>query len=421
MKARLIFCVVVFLLISLAAYAQDTYQFVLRWGDGQLVKSVGIAIDSQGYLYVTDHLDHRIWKYDTNGNCISSLGSYGTDDGYLKHPYGLTIDSEDHIYVADYGNNRVQKWDINGNFINKWGSYGTEDGQFHGPAYIGVGPDGSVYVTERWAPDRVQKFDADGRFITKWGGTGTGDGQFNFPAGIAVDDDGFVYVCDHYNHRVQKFDADGHFVAKWGSYGTGDGQFNLAIGIAIDPYGYIYVTSDDRFQKFDADGHFVTKGGSYGYQDGHFVTAYDIAIDSERYAYVVDGYLVARVQKFEPPLTYRFEGFFSPIENPPTVNSARAGRTIPVKWRLTDKSGLPVSDPASLISIRSVRVSCGEFMSDPASVIDEPATGSSGLQYMGDGWWQYNWKTSKAYSGQCRTLKLTFMDDCVYSARFSFR
>ncbi len=421
MKAKSIFIVVVSLLISSAAYAQDPYHFVLRWGDGQLQKSVGIAIDSQGDLYVTDHWRHQILKYDTNGALIAQLGGYGTGDGYLIQPYGLTIDSEDHIYVADYGNNRVQKWDINGNFIAKWGSYGPGDGQFHGPAYIAVGPDGSVYVTERWAPDRVQKFDAGGHFMLKWGGTGTGDGQFQFPAGIAVDQDGFVYVGDCYNHRVQKFDSDGTFLAKWGSYGTGDGQFWTAVGIDIDAFGYIYVTSEDRFQKFDADGNFIARGGSYGYGNGQFASAYDIVVDAGRYAYVVDGYLVARVQKFEPPLKYIFEGFVNPVENAPVVNKAKAGQTIPVMWRLTDKNGLPVSDIASFVSLRSVSVSCGSFVGDPTSVIDEPATGSSGLQYMGDGWWQYNWKTSKAYSGQCRVLKLSLNDNSGYSASFSFK
>jgi sugar lactone lactonase YvrE len=420
-KNKLFYCVLVSLLFPIAAYAQDPYQFVLRWGDGQLGKPVGIAIDSQGVVFVSDHLNNRIQKYDKNGHFVANLGSPGSGDSQFYHPYSIAIDSADNLYVADYGNFRIQKFDKDGNFVAKWGSYGLGDGQFSGPAYVAASPDGYIYVTERWAPDRVQKFDADGKFITKWGGTGTGDGQFNFPAGIAVDNDGYVYVCDHYNHRVQKFDADGHFVAKWGSYGSGDGQFNLAIGIDIDPYGYIYVTSEDRFQKFGAEGNFITRGGSYGYGDGQFVTAYGIAIDSERYVYAVDGYLVARVQKFAPPLTYGFEGFLSPIENPPTVNKAKAGQTIPVIWRLTDRNGLPVSDPASFNSIKSIRVSCGSFVGEPTSVVDEPATGSSGLQYLGDGWWQYNWKTSKAYSGQCRTLKLTFNDYTVYSANFSFK
>ena len=32
---------------------------------------------------------------------------------------------------------------------------------------------------------------------------------------------------------------------------------------------------------------------------------------------------------------YAFEGFFSPVDNPPIKNNANAGSTIPVKWRIT--------------------------------------------------------------------------------------
>lgn len=118
---------------------------------------------------------------------------------------------------------------------------------------------------------------------------------------------------------------------------------------------------------------------------------------------------------------YTFEGFFSPIENSPVVNQAKAGQAIPVKWRITDKSGLPISDSASFISITSYSVSCAEFAGDPTStVVEELAAGSSGLQYLGDGWWQFNWKTSKTYRGQCRVMKLTLDDKSEHTASFSF-
>jgi len=32
------------------------------------------------------------------------------------------------------------------------------------------------------------------------------------------------------------------------------------------------------------------------------------------------------------------------------------------------------------------------------------------LQYLGDGTWQFNWKTPKNYAGQCRTLSLNLKD-----------
>src|SRR5204862_3770258 len=40
---------------------------------------------------------------------------------------------------------------------------------------------------------------------------------------------------------------------------------------------------------------------------------------------------------------YAVQAFAAPIDNPPVINVATAGRTIPVKWRLTDGSGNGVS------------------------------------------------------------------------------
>jgi hypothetical protein len=121
-------------------------------------------------------------------------------------------------------------------------------------------------------------------------------------------------------------------------------------------------------------------------------------------------------------IEYTFAGFFSPVENTPVVNKANAGQAIPVKWRITDKNGLPISDPASFKSITSYSVNCAAFAGEPTStVVEELAAGSSGLQYLGNGWWQFNWKTSKSYKGQCRIMKLTLDDKSEHTASFSFK
>ncbi len=33
-----------------------------------------------------------------------------------------------------------------------------------------------------------------------------------------------------------------------------------------------------------------------------------------------------------------FDGFFAPVDNQPTINKAKAGQTIPMKWRLAAPS-----------------------------------------------------------------------------------
>jgi alpha-tubulin suppressor-like RCC1 family protein len=122
---------------------------------------------------------------------------------------------------------------------------------------------------------------------------------------------------------------------------------------------------------------------------------------------------------------YTFQGFFQPVDNVLT-NRAKAGATIPVRWRITDSNGIGVSDPGSFVALGSIAVA-GTECSGGVDTVEELAAGSSGLVYLGDGNWQYNWKTLKAYAGQCRTMSLKLYENGtpggkVYkTANFTFK
>ena len=86
---------------------------------------------------------------------------------------------------------------------------------------------------------------------------------------------------------------------------------------------------------------------------------------------------------------------------------AKTGQAIPVKWRITDANGVGIADPASFESVTSAGgASCS------ASSVDEVEdyTGNSGLQYLGNGNWQFSWKIPKTYAGQCRRMKVNLAD-----------
>ena len=283
--------------------ACEFYPFLTKWGsegmgDGQFDSPIGIAVDSSGYIYVADMYNHRIQKFDSDGNFLNKWGSLGNGDGQFERPYYIAVDSSDHVYVVDTWNHRIQKFDSDGNFLNKWGSNGTGDGQFDWPYYVVVDSSDYVWVADTWN-HRIQKFDSDGNFLTKWGSNGTGDGQFDKPHSINVDSSGYVYVVDTFNHRIQKFDSDGNFLTKWGSYGTSDGQFRWPFVLVMDSSDYVYVsdTHNHRIQAFDSDGNFLNKWGSNGTGDGQFSYPEGIALNSSDHIYVVDTWN-HRIQKF---------------------------------------------------------------------------------------------------------------------------
>jgi hypothetical protein len=119
---------------------------------------------------------------------------------------------------------------------------------------------------------------------------------------------------------------------------------------------------------------------------------------------------------------YQFVGFSPPVDNPPTMNVAKAGQAIPLKWRLLNASGEPVTNLASSsvkVTVTSLACSAGTTL----DLIEEYAAGGSGLQNLGNGYYQWNWKTPTIYAYSCKTMKLDLGEGAGHEhiALFQFR
>jgi DNA-binding beta-propeller fold protein YncE len=93
-------------------------------------------------------------------------GIPGSGDGQFDGPFDVAIDAAGDVYVSEYGQHRVQKFDSEGNFLLKWGSFGSNDGQFFQPNALTTSVTGDIYVSD-YHNHRVQKFDSDGNFLLK--------------------------------------------------------------------------------------------------------------------------------------------------------------------------------------------------------------------------------------------------------------
>ena len=139
--------------------------------------------------------------------------------------------------------------------------------------------------------------------------------------------------------------------------------------------------------------------------------AFDGAIDEPKvWDRALSGAEVAADMRFQ------FKGFFSPVDNPPIVNVAKAGSSVPVKFSLTGYQGmdiLPAGSPGSRA------VSCDA--SAPPDTLEQTMTaGSSSLTYDATtDRYGYVWKTDKAWSG-CRELLLRLSDGSLHTANFRF-
>lgn len=60
--------------------------------------------------------------FDTGGQELLSFGESGSGNGQFSPPEGVAVDSQGNIYITDRDNHRVQKFDSNGTYLSQFGS-----------------------------------------------------------------------------------------------------------------------------------------------------------------------------------------------------------------------------------------------------------------------------------------------------------
>jgi DNA-binding beta-propeller fold protein YncE len=199
-------------------------------------------------VYVLDNGNSRIQKFDATGGFLKKWGFLcvvpGDCDGGFVGPYAIALDAHENIYVADTGNHRVQKFDSEGNFIRKWGTRGTGPAEFTEPKRICVDANGDVYVGDFHG---VHRFDADGNFISQFGAPRVGN-----VLSLGVDPNGTIYAGN--SSDVSLFSRDGAFLLAWDgsdvppvedcmhNVPTGTGSGLTLTDITFDSGQYIYAT-----------------------------------------------------------------------------------------------------------------------------------------------------------------------------------
>jgi sugar lactone lactonase YvrE len=305
---------------------------------------MGLALDAQGNLYVSDWVNHRIRMIAPDGRVSTVAGGgepgpYGgladgpAADARFFGPEGLAVDAQGNLLVADTLNNRIRRISPDGVVTTvAGGGPGTAHGfdgalvdgpagqaRFNDPSDVTAGAGGDLYVTDRL--NHVIRLITPDGVVSTFAGSGRPGGEdgvgraasFELPNRIDVDGQGNLYVTEGrfldfgertYGFRVRRIAPDGRVstLAGTGEPGYRDGpaltaEFDVPIGVAVDGRGNVYVVDSGahRIRRISPEGVVSTVAGSgaAGYADGpagqaQFWYPADIAVGRDGRLYVAD-------------------------------------------------------------------------------------------------------------------------------------
>ena len=242
----------------------------------------GLAVDVVGNIFVADTDNHTIRMITPAGNVVTLAGlagSNGSADGSassarFNHPSGIAVDSQGNIYVADTGNDTIRKITSSGTVTTLAGTAGTTgstngaEGLFSSPE--GVAANGTTVYVADTGNHTIRTITPTGVVATLAGlaqTSGSSDGlgsmaRFQYPIGLTLDNqnNGWLYVADTDNHTIRLVSPAGTVgtvVGLAGSSGSTDGLGSAArlfypTGIAVNGSGniiYVADTSNDTIRN----------------------------------------------------------------------------------------------------------------------------------------------------------------------------
>ena len=234
----------------------------------------GTTVAVQSPIEFVAAQSHRIVKVSSDGRVSVLAGSFepGQNDGAaldarFNYPSGLAISSQGRIFVADRNNHTIRVITPQGlvsTFAGVAGIRGSADGpatvaRFNSPAAVVIDSSNNLFVADH-ENHTIRKINPDGIVSTFAGrvntvfprgvdGAGT-SATFNNPAAIAIDTAGNLFIADKNNSLLRKITPEGIVSTVAGKVvepGTIDGigavaRVRFPNSIAVDHFGNIFFT-----------------------------------------------------------------------------------------------------------------------------------------------------------------------------------
>jgi DNA-binding beta-propeller fold protein YncE len=178
---------------------------LLAFGDPLLPTPFAIAVDSGAGIYASDGNNHRIFVFLPTGERLREQRRGG--GASFRKVSGLAVDTDGNLFVTDIPAHQVLKFDANGRLRQMWRKKDKHSTEFESPDAVAVGPDGFVYIVDGHNAC-IERFTRDGQLVSVWGG-GINAGP-KLPQSIAVNGR-FAFVTDS-GTLIQVMSLDGRIL-----------------------------------------------------------------------------------------------------------------------------------------------------------------------------------------------------------------
>jgi DNA-binding beta-propeller fold protein YncE len=179
--------------------------------DSLSISATAVDVDLSGNIYLLDGERGMLSILGPSGAPIAAMGGMGWENTKFDNPRGLWARNGIDVFVADHGNHRVQRFDRRLNYISTLYTRDNDvpEERFGYPTDVGVSRLGDLFVCDG-ENQRLIRIGRDGTTIRSMGDYTAGKGRLVAPTRVDVGAHDRVYVVD--GGRVVVLDLFGNYL-----------------------------------------------------------------------------------------------------------------------------------------------------------------------------------------------------------------
>lgn len=256
-------------------------------------KPADIITDSKSNIYVLDRGNHRIVKFDKEGNFLLQFGRFGQGPGEFSNPVDFDIDKNDQIYILDVSNIRIEIFNTAGKRENGFKIRGSV---FAADRKLALDSKGKIYINNLYDGKLIDVYSKDGKLLESIGEfiekSKTKENIISFD----FDNKDNLYILFHSIPIIRKYDHDFNLIYEKDISQLQGVQeslkrieedkkispkhfvYSLFLGIYVTPGGDYLIHSYPLY-RFNTNGYLIQKIN---------ISGFSMALEGDKHLFCID-------------------------------------------------------------------------------------------------------------------------------------